>query len=90
MREPPVTIPMLLMGRLPGQLTEIPWLMILPHEKQALENHGQSLRKLASRGGLSLTEVMAILEDRPWSDMVREEADARLKELVSEWENKGV
>ena len=36
----------------------IPWKSIAPHEKQALINHGQSLEKLASRGGLSWCEAL--------------------------------
>jgi hypothetical protein len=45
----------------------IPWRMILPHEGQALRNHGeQSLERLASRGGLSPDEALAVLDDRSW------------------------
>jgi len=55
----------------------IPWSLIAPHEKQALKNHdGQSLEKLASRGGLSWREALAVLEDRPFGDRL-EEGEAR-------------
>lgn len=42
----------------------IPWAIIESHEQQAQENHGQTLRRLAERGGLCASEAVAILEDR--------------------------
>ncbi len=42
----------------------IPWDIISPHENQALENHGQSLVKLADRGGLSWDEAYDVLTDQ--------------------------
>lgn len=42
----------------------IPWEVLEPHEPQAITNHGQTLQKLASRGGLDWGEAAAILEDR--------------------------
>ena len=42
----------------------IPWDLISPHEAQALENHGQSLEKLADRGGLSWDEAYDVLTDQ--------------------------
>lgn len=50
-------------------LLAIPWSMLAPHEKQALRNHDQTLAGLASRGGLSPCEALAVLEDRPWHRM---------------------
>src|ERR1700677_5152883 len=47
-----------------GVTTSVPWQMILPHEKQALLNHYQTLRRLHERGGLSPGEAVAVLEDR--------------------------
>ena len=47
-------------------LREIPWSLIAPHEKQAQANHGQSLKRLAERGGLSAAEALCIIEDRKW------------------------
>lgn len=40
--------------------------MIAPHAQQALNNHYQTLERLAERGGLSPCEAMAVLEDRDW------------------------
>jgi hypothetical protein len=59
----------------------IPWVLIAPHERQALLNHDQSLAKLASRGGLSCCEAVAVLEDRKWRAMDRDAARNRLIEL---------
>lgn len=44
----------------------IPYIVIASHEKQALINHGQTLSRLAERGGLSYCEALAVLEDRKW------------------------
>lgn len=41
----------------------IPWGLIAPHEKRARNNHGQSLEMLARRGGLSIDEALAVIED---------------------------
>lgn len=42
----------------------IPWEMIAPHEAQALTNHGQTLKRLAERGGLSPHEAMLVLKGK--------------------------
>ena len=44
-------------------LREVPWSILEEHEKQALINHGQTLAKLAERGGLSLVEMACILNN---------------------------
>lgn len=41
----------------------LPWALIAPHEKQAMKNHGQTLERLAERGGLCFTEAYATLRD---------------------------
>lgn len=48
-------------------LSEIPFAMLVPHEKQALQNHGQTLNRLAERGGLDHSEAIDILEGRKWN-----------------------
>lgn len=46
------------------QINSIPWRIIAPHDAQAIRNHaGQNLENLASRGGLSPCEAVAVLED---------------------------
>lgn len=40
--------------------------MTLLNEQHAQRNHGQSLQRLAERGGLSPDEALAIVERRAW------------------------
>jgi len=69
----------------------IPWAMIEPHRKQAAKNHGgQSLERLADRGGLAPDEAIAVLEDRAWTFKESLYARARLEELVRAWEARPV
>lgn len=67
-------------------LSDIPFAMIAPHEGQAQRNHGQTLNRLAERGGLSTGEAIAILEGRKWSS-VKEcvENEHYLINLVRNW-----
>jgi hypothetical protein len=44
----------------------VPWLMLAPHEQQAVDNHGQTLQRLAERGGLGWAEMLCVLEGRSW------------------------
>lgn len=46
-------------------LSEVPFEFIAQHEKQAQRNHGQSLERLAQRGGLAASEALDIVEGRP-------------------------
>lgn len=63
----------------------IAWDIIQGHEEQAKRNHGQSLERLAKRGGLGPDELVAVLEDRAWHSMNPEEAKTRLNEIVANW-----
>lgn len=45
----------------------IPHEVLIPHEKQAVINHGQTLQTLAERGGLTWYEIIKILKDEKWS-----------------------
>lgn len=47
----------------------IPYNIIAPHEPQAIRNHSQTLQRLAERGGLDWTEVLAVLNDKTWKEM---------------------
>jgi len=64
----------------------IPWAMIAPHEKRAMTNHSQTLRRLAERGGLNAAETVAVLEDRRYSVMTFGASHNRLREMLLEWE----
>lgn len=61
----------------------VPWEMIAPHERQAKANHGgQTLKRLAERGGLGLAEAVAVLEDRPFKRMALADANAALLAIM--------
>ena len=67
-------------------LSEIPWGVIAPHEAQAQSNHGQTLDRLASRGGLGVSEALDIIEGRRWgSAKVCIENEHYLINLVRAW-----
>lgn len=61
----------------------IPWSVIAPHELQARRNHGQSLERIHARGGLVWSEALAVLEDREWASMDREEARRQVEAIVA-------
>lgn len=85
--------------RADGDLKSIPWAMIAPHDATARRNHGgQTLERLAQRGGLCPLEAVAVMEDadyrKRWPQMMHSrdeqekltrEARAILKEMVSSW-----
>lgn len=67
-------------------LSEIPWGFIAPHEAQAQRNHGQTLERLAQRGGLAAPEAIDIIEGRPWNSCkVCIENERYLINKVREW-----
>ena len=68
-------------------LKEIPWDFIAPHDAQAQSNHGgQTLERLASRGGLAASEALDILEGRHWgSSAACVENEHYLIGKVREW-----
>lgn len=65
-----------------GCPSHVPWSVLQAHERQAHRNHGQSLETLHARGGLCPSELVAVLEDRPFRSMPDEEAVRRLLELL--------
>lgn len=67
-------------------ISEIPWTMIAPHEKQARSNHGQSLERLAERGGLACSEAIDIMRGARWgSSFPCEENAFYLMRMVAKW-----
>lgn len=62
--------------------TCVPWSAVDPHAEQAVKNHSQPLMALASRGGLTACEMVAVLEGRAWRRMDHDEARRRLIELA--------
>lgn len=73
----------ILMGNSGGPPAGVPWAVICAHEKQAQANHGQTLRGLANRGGLSWCEMLAVLEDRKWRKMDADHAQRAVLNHVS-------
>lgn len=70
--------------------SSIPWEAIAPYEGQAKENHGgQSLERLAERGGLSPAEAFMVMHGRRWGlnmdiEALQRESCAFLDKLVRE------
>lgn len=62
----------------------IPLDLIKPHENQALKNHcGQTLKRLAERGGLDWIETLCVLEDREYKNNISiEEARNKVLEIL--------
>lgn len=68
----------------------VPWEFMRPHDKQAQFNHGgQTLARLAERGGLTVKEALAILQGRDWDYAIdvmdREVAVDQLLALLEAW-----
>lgn len=65
----------------------IPFEVIEPHREQAMKNHGQTLERLAERGGLDYDEMLSVLEDRNWSSSQCKDhyADIKVVEIVRKW-----
>jgi hypothetical protein len=57
---------------------KLPWSLIAPHERQAMVNHGQTLERLAERGGLGFTEAEAVIRGMSWRDLPLNEAASEL------------
>lgn len=45
--------------------TYFPWGLLWPHQAQADDNHGQTLQRLAERGGLDPQEMLMVIEGKP-------------------------
>lgn len=65
-----------------SDMLPVPWSLIAPHEIQAQKNHHQTLERVAERGGLCPSEMVAVIEDRPWHPMDEVNAINRLAELL--------
>lgn len=60
----------------------VPMSLLEPHARQADKNHGQTLRGLKSRGGLSACEAVAIIEDRDWRAMNVVDSNRRIRSAI--------
>ncbi len=66
----------------------VPWGMIAPYEDRAQSNHGQSLERLADRGGLSPGEFLSVVNDKRWSEysgLTMREATSRINYRIAEY-----
>lgn len=67
-------------------IASIPWDFIAPHEAQALSNHGQTLKRLAERGGLCVSEAIAVVDGSHWGSVIDSaESDLHLINKVRAW-----
>lgn len=64
---------------------DIPWIIMELHNKQAWANHGQSLERLAERGGLGWGEALAVLEDRKYKYVDEDAARIKVLEIVADF-----
>lgn len=82
--------PLLYQGRaeepLRERLPNVPWEFLAPHEAQALRFHTQTIKRLAERGGLGPSEMLAVVEDRNYQRMEESRAVDVLLVLVADWE----
>jgi hypothetical protein len=73
------------------RVQHIPWAMLQRHEGTASRNHGgQSLARLALRGGISALEILCILNAEPWHKTRRryqddDQAHKALAQKVQNW-----
>lgn len=66
----------------------VPWEFMAPHESQCQKNHGQSLKRIAERGGLGASEAWAVVNGIRYYEIKDEHAQKwfELAERVNrEW-----
>lgn len=66
-------------------IKQIPFDFIVQYKLQAKINHGQTIQRLAERGGLHSTEAIAIIESRKWVNMPEEIAEQQVKDAITKW-----
>lgn len=71
---------------LAGCPQDVPFEFVAEHDKQCWLNHGQTPRRLTDRGGLSPSEMLAVVEDRRFESMPDADAIARLRAKLEAWE----
>lgn len=62
----------------------VPWEAMEQHAAQARENHGQSLERLAARGGLGPAEAWFVVNDRQWDDRASD-IQGRWTDYAEKW-----
>jgi len=64
----------------------VPWAAVAPFQRRALSSHGQTLERLADRGGLAVWELVALLRDAPFRSTINmpiEEAVTAINSLIA-------
>ena len=65
----------------------VPWSLLAPHEDQAIYNHGQTLQRLAERGGLGPDEMVCVIDGKKLRDAPKLlDAIKRMDELIAQHE----
>jgi hypothetical protein len=67
---------------LPDSPKSVPWSFMEGHAEQAMENHSQTLERLAERGGLSPLEMYLVVSNKSWSERDFETNEAALSWLI--------
>jgi hypothetical protein len=62
---------------------EVPWDFVASHHVRCLLNHGQTVERLAERGGLSPHEMLAVVTDRPYQEVANLTFGGAVMELKS-------
>jgi hypothetical protein len=69
--------------RFPDWPVSVPLKLLAPHEAQAQANHGgQTLARLAKRGGLSPLELLAVLTDQPFEGVRHIHPDDAITQIL--------
>lgn len=63
----------------------VPWELVAEHEGQCQRNHSQTPTRLAERGGLSMSELLCVLENRRPPFAEERSAEVRVQKIVHEW-----
>lgn len=67
-------------------IKSMPMAMLEPFRRQAMKNHGQTLERLAERGGLCASEVLSIMDGIGWGRVKNcPENDALLVRRIEAW-----
>lgn len=64
----------------------VPRAMLVGRADRFLRNHGATLNELAQRGGISIDECIAVLEDRRWAHIDEAEAHSSMRQKILAWE----
>jgi len=68
-----------------GGGASIDWQLVQDHSRQANDNHGQSVERLAQRGGLSWSELYAVLHNRKWKKVDTNDAMIACRSLEARY-----